>query len=435
MHPEVLSVLGRFTVPAPSASPGTVVTVHERLEDPTVRSSDQRLDAYLRTRLERALSELASIDPDVVLAEDSDVAVAALMMKHLPSPVEINWDTATRTPFTEVTTQVRDQFARDVCYTVPASMVTISFPIEGTAEMLHYQASTYSLRGAQGKVTDENVVIEITEHSLTAESIRAHIDRARVDIDKRAAWANADLAEFRSNAGRELHASLDRRRERILNDRAVEESLGIPVRTSSTPHPPVPARRRQVSLERRREQARFVPEPILKDDIYQDVVQAVRAWATSLERTPGTTAKQDEEALRDLLLGNLNTYWQGAAGGELFNGSGKTDVLIRHDDRNVFIAECKIWQGPKSVTRALDQLLGYLVWRDSKAALIMFIKTKDPNATISKLHTTLEDHPSWLLTKSDVSDSGLRGDYVIAADDEGRRVSLAVIPVVIRSPR
>lgn len=140
----------------------------------------------------------------------------------------------------------------------------------------------------------------------------------------------------------------------------------------------------------------------------------------------------DEEELRDLLLGNLNAYWQGGAGGELFNGSGKTDILIRHGDRNAFIAECKIWHGPKGVADALDQLLGYLVWRDSKAALVMFIKTKDPAATIEKLHAAVNAHPCYAMTKNATTPSS-RVDYIITADDEGRRVSLAVFPVVIRA--
>jgi hypothetical protein len=204
------------------------------------------------------------------------------------------------------------------------------------------------------------------------------------------------------------------------------------VRTSRVPRPPVPARRKQVTLQTRSAQTGFVPEPILEEAVYQDVLGAVRAWATSLERTPGTAAKLDEEELRDLLLGNLNTYWQGGAGGELFNGSGKTDILIRHADRNVFIAECKIWRGPKGVADAIDQLLRYLVWRDSKSALIMFIKTADPAATIEKLPEAVEDHPSYVLTK-DSSDPSSRADYIVTADPEGRRISLAVVPVIIRS--
>lgn len=395
--------------------------------------NQRRLDDYLRGRLKRALDELASIDPDVILAENADVVVASLLGKHMPAEIRIDWDGATRTPVTEVTTQVRDQFGRDEVYTVPASKVVVTFPITGTTEMLDYQASTFTISGEYGKIAGGRIVLEIVERTLDAGTVRASVDRVKRDIDQRAGWANSDLASFRKTAEQSIRTDFERRKERILHDRSVEDALGIPVRTSSTPRPPVPARRTHVTLQARKVQAGFVPEPVLDDAIYQDVLQQVRAWATSLERTPGTGAKLDEEELRDLLLGNLNTYWQGGAGGELFNGSGKTDILIRHEDRNAFIAECKIWRGPKGVTDALDQLLGYLVWRDSKAALVMFIKTQDPAATVEKLHEAVEAHPSYVLTKG-AADPASRVDYIITADDEGRRVSLAVLPVIIKVP-
>lgn len=394
--------------------------------------NERRLDDFLRGCLKRALDELAGVDADVVLSENVDVVIESLASNHLPTEITVDWDGAARTPVSEVTTQMRDGFHRDEVYTVAASKVVVTFPIYGTTEMLNYQASTSSLSGKYGKVSGGFVIVEIVERTLDAESVRRQVDQVKQDVEKRIEWANSDLAAFRSTAEQAIRNALEDRKARILNDRQVEDALGIPVRTSSTPRPPVPARRAHVTLQTRKVQAGFVPEPVLEAAIYQDVLRAVRAWANSLERTPGTAAKLNEEEVRDLLLGNLNTYWQGAAGGELSNGSGKTDILIRHGDRNAFIAECKLWHGPKAVADALDQLLGYLVWRDPKAALVMFIKTKDPATTIEKLHAAVEAHPSYALTK-DATDPGSRSDYIITADDEARRVSLAVLPVVIQA--
>jgi hypothetical protein len=93
-----------------------------------VWGNERRLDDYLRGRLKRALDELAGIDPDLILTENVDVVVASLLGKHMPTEIKIDWDGATRTPVTEVTTQVRDQFVRDEIYAVPASKVVVSFP-------------------------------------------------------------------------------------------------------------------------------------------------------------------------------------------------------------------------------------------------------------------------------------------------------------------
>lgn len=123
-----------------------------------------------------------------------------LLGKHMPTEIKIDWDGATRTPVTEVTTQVRDQFGRDEIYAVPASKVVVSFPVTGTTEMLDYRASTFSISGKYGKVCRGSVIVEIVERTLNADTIRAEVGRVEQDIDQRAVWANSDLASFKKTA-------------------------------------------------------------------------------------------------------------------------------------------------------------------------------------------------------------------------------------------
>ena len=73
-----------------------------------------------------------------------------------------------------------------------------------------------------------------------------------------------------------------------------------------------------------------------------------------------------------MVLAQLNGHFKGAATGEAFRGKGKTDIRIEQDDRAAFVGECKNWNGETGATKAIDQLLGYLTWRDGKAALIVF---------------------------------------------------------------
>jgi hypothetical protein len=51
---------------------------------------------------------------------------------------------------------------------------------------------------------------------------------------------------------------------------------------------------------------------------------------------------------------------------------------VRHNDRNVFIGECKFWAGQKAFTGAVDQLNGYLVFRDTKAAIVLSSDRRNP---------------------------------------------------------
>ncbi|BBX53433.1 hypothetical protein GCM10009645_40140 [Mycolicibacterium poriferae] len=128
-------------------------------------------------------------------------------------------------------------------------------------------------------------------------------------------------------------------------------------------------------------------------DDYYEALRVLLSQRNALERNPSVAAKLDEEEIRNLLLIGLNAHFEGAAGGEVFNGAGKTDILIRVDDRNIFIGECKVWSGPRTMDSALDQLFRYLVWRDTKAAILLFIRSKNVSAVIDKAIQKVREHP------------------------------------------
>ena len=79
----------------------------------------------------------------------------------------------------------------------------------------------------------------------------------------------------------------------------------------------------------------------------------------------------------DHIVAMLNGMLSIRATGETFNGNGKTDILYPYKEKNLFIGECKIWDGPSTITNGIGQLEGYLGWNDMKASLIIFYKNKD----------------------------------------------------------
>jgi hypothetical protein len=78
-----------------------------------------------------------------------------------------------------------------------------------------------------------------------------------------------------------------------------------------------------------------------------------------MERSPTVFENAREEDIRVHYLVQLNGQYHGKATGETFNHSGKTDILIRHENHNVFVAECKFWAGYKALKETTHQLLGY----------------------------------------------------------------------------
>jgi hypothetical protein len=92
---------------------------------------------------------------------------------------------------------------------------------------------------------------------------------------------------------------------------------------------------------------------------------------------------------------------------------------FRVDDRNIFIAECKFWHGPKTFEEAIDELLGYHTWRDCKGSLIIFNKQKNTSEVASKMHETMTSRNGH--RKSSSHDANGNGRYVFVEElDPGR---------------
>ena len=125
----------------------------------------------------------------------------------------------------------------------------------------------------------------------------------------------------------------------------------------------------------------------LEERAYFEVIDACMSMGNTIKRNPSTFkrfwsgAQQEsvqETPFRDVLLLGLNATFKGQATGETFNGRGKTDILLRVQDRDLFIAECKVWRGEKSYVDAIKQLLDrYVTWDLLRVAVIMFVGSKD----------------------------------------------------------
>ena len=115
---------------------------------------------------------------------------------------------------------------------------------------------------------------------------------------------------------------------------------------------------------------------VLAEETYQHILSVMQNMAQVMEYSPKAFAGLGEEVLRFHFLVQLNGQYEGSATGESFNGQGKSDILIRQNNTNLFVAECKIWEGASAFTDAIDQLQRYVTWRDTKTALVVFNRNK-----------------------------------------------------------
>jgi hypothetical protein len=140
---------------------------------------------------------------------------------------------------------------------------------------------------------------------------------------------NADVAKFNEHLPTLARQAAQRRRDKVVGDRELEASLGVPVRrrADDVPGYAVAPKQRRVIPQRSEDRAARAAEPFLSPEVYEDILRAVRNMALVLERSPKAFARMGEEDLRHQFLVPLNAQFEGAATGETFNFEGKTDIL------------------------------------------------------------------------------------------------------------
>jgi len=101
-----------------------------------------------------------------------------------------------------------------------------------------------------------------------------------------------------------------------------------------------------------------------------------------------------EETLRGAFVSALGLF-AFTVTAESLNGEGKTDILVSRGNTNVLVGECKFWDGPKKYFETIDQLAGYIIHRDSRAAVLLFVDGKDLPLVVSQVEQKTCEHPLW----------------------------------------
>lgn len=99
----------------------------------------------------------------------------------------------------------------------------------------------------------------------------------------------------------------------------------------------------------------------------------------------------------------------------------------------MFIAECKFWTGQKGYLETITQLLGYLTWRDSKSAVVVFVRNKDLSSVLQTAEEVTPDHPNHLGFVDKKEDTWFNYRFHIN-DDRNREVKLGVLFFHIPEP-
>jgi hypothetical protein len=303
------------------------------------------------------------------------------------------------------------------------SWFTFHIPYTGEKKFFYCRPTTATLSPPLGTVTEEDLLFDFSGAALSAEQMQSQLTQNIANIKQYLEWLSADVDQGFRSLHTQLEGAIHARRKRVADARDKVAKLGFRIfRREDAPRFAVPVTRKSIAVRNSKSASTSGPaEPYLDNAVYEDILKVIESMAILIERNPTTFARIPEEVLRDHFLLQLNGQFEGAATGETFNAGGKTDILIRENNQNIFIAECKFWNGTKSLTEAIDQLFGYLTWRDSKAALIVFSRNRNFSRVIEEAGNAFRGHPQFRAGKPYSSESGFRGVFA-RVDDEDRLI-------------
>jgi len=323
----------------------------------------------------------------------------------------------------------RDIRDRSKPFLIDGAEIEITIPFVGDASAFNIQPSTFSMSPPIGEIRGDRLVLLVEGVDLQAEKVQSAMNSLIADIKRYLDNLRTDAQALNSQLRTLARNAIDNRGKKLLKNQNLVASLGFALK--ERPDSPrtfvAPEVRRKISpVLPIASSAPYEPEPTLSSADYEHILGVLQNMVLVMERSPSAFSSMDEESMRFHFLVQLNGHYEGDATGETFNSEGKTDILIRSQGRNIFIAECKYWDGPQMLSETIDQLQGYSSWRDTKVAVIIFNRRKNFTRVLEVIPSTVEKHPNFKRKLGEKSETSFQ--YVFShKDDPNREMILTVM--------
>jgi len=388
------------------------------------------LSQALQARLAKMKDEVVSEDRNYLLNANETQLVRYLVEKYRIEPLTINFEGVAASDRDE---QIpAERFPYDFNVTegkrYPKQVVTYHVPFTGNQELLRMSPSTRWQSYSQVTIRDNAICFDIINWRNDPEEITCEYESFLKYLRSHAEYTQRDVTAYNDGLESQVTQAIRQRKDELLNKSKLLASLGVPIRKSanvpSTFAVPTPKKKVRIAKPTA-STAPFAPDPTLDESTYSEILKIIQDTGIEIERHPSIYEDKDEETLRDHLLMVLSPHFSSVTG-ETFNKEGKTDILIRHDGKNVFVAECGVWKGAKQFLGKIDQLLSYLTWRDSKTALVCFVRNKEFGPVLQAIKETTPSHPCFTKDCGATDEAWLRYEFTLK-DDPSRPVRLAVL--------
>lgn len=398
---------------------------------PTLLFSDMSLYAVLEAHIKQAQQKVDEIPREKFLASSDELIFEHVRAERFVNALVLHEDAMTLKD--EEIQMEMQSFLTDGLIKVPGIKVTISIPYTGDSNLWTMRPSSSSSVSPHGNVRrsggENDGILEIVIEQYASEpqeKIKGELDRNLKLLREYLANQKLNIDVANTNLEPLIRKAINERREKLGKHDGIVKMLGIPLERKEGAPSPKPIVLEKKIIKPLSSAPKEVTEYGISDADYEHILAVIRHEGATFESTPKTYKSMGETDLRNILLAHLNGHYKGRATGETFRGEGKTDIRIEFENRAAFVAECKIWRGPKELIDAIEQILGYLTWRDYKCALVVFNKE---NAGFTEIQDKIPGLIKGLKNFQKQIGNQPAGEWkfiVISGDDESKRLTMQV---------
>lgn len=405
------------------------VTILDGMDDYLFQGGDLRLALEAQGQ---KMGHAVDAEPEESLKQADHQEWAEALAHHFAvAPPALRADDVWMEPVKEITIDVSGDRRRDfsdayseLARAFPGYRIVVHVPFDGEADVFKLRPSQFTTNPPRGRVSGHDVLLTIEYPRDSQPGIDGAAQNFIDTVGRWLDFARTDIASFNAGLAERALQKISGRNQRLQQRDLHLAQSKIPVRRAGesgkkTYIPDVLVRRPAPSLPTTRaDDKRPTLEPALDARVFEHILGVIRMHGRQMEQSPGTYVALGEEDRRQTLVATLNTHYEGRAHAEAFNVQGKTDILIRHEGRNLFICECKFWSGQEGFTATIDQLFSYTGWRDTKLAIVMFVRERGLAAILKKAAAALERHECFVGWRAASGETELRAEMHWPGDSE-----------------
>ena len=382
-------------------------------------------DNYAAQKLHKIESEIRSLSDEYILNVNQEEYINMMAAKYTIS-FDIYYDTQRLYYDGEQKKQVEYEefpgyFGNMVTRTITEYKFRLRYKFSGDIDVLRIHPQCYSWLSSfvplPIEVFGDELTINFVAHEMDEQAILKQIDEIKkyefrnLEKEDGVKW---HICKYNEQLPQEVKRIFENIKAEKGKEHRVLAALGVVNRSSAIIEVPIIKK--------------IIPTPQLvqenkvayhiKEDMYRDILKHIYTLCKDYEQRESVYHGKHEEDLRDLIVPSLNSVFIGSnSSAETFNRTGKTDIITKAPDgSNVFIAECKVWRGEKMFLEAIDQLLGYVTWRDTRTALILFVKNSGITEIIEKAKSTIAQHTCYINYKAQTGESSF--SYIFHTKDD-----------------